>query len=479
MSVLTCDVCGGSLSIDAGGKTATCDCCGMKHSMERMREKVQEIKGTVSIQGTVQTRQTGSEEDVWQWKQLLYKYMNAHDYSAAISIVEKILEAVPNDSEANHAYDALRDLQYFDIRNGVLLKYNGKSKIISVPNGVVKINEYAFDADIEKLILPETYTKIDSCICGGRIHELILPKTFAEINTHICEEYIGKLILPETQIVINHCICRSIGELILSETQFVFNCSICEEYIGKLIFPETQIVINHCICRSIGELILSETQPVFNCSICEWGIDKLILPGRQLKIPVCICGDRIGELKISKEFPIVDTYICGGGIGKMVLADLCSKITLPICKGRINDAIVFQKNVILKEAFECHKAIVKENTDYFLPYLRCSYLKLPSNFNGDVDLINKNYLLKDIECSEEYKEKVIDYILLQFRKGIKTDGKSILDSPFAKAIEEKCRQGVCWYCGGRSFTKRWFGVVCDNCGKERIFKPVIIHSYNF
>ncbi len=438
MSVLTCDVCGGSLSIDAGGKTATCDCCGMKHSMERMREKVQEIKGTVSIQGTVQTRQTGSEEDVWQWKQLLNKYMNAHDYSAAISIVEKILEAVPNDSEANHAYDALRDLQYFDIRNGVLLKYNGKSKIISVPNGVVKINEYAFDADIEKLILPETYTKIDSCICGGRIHELILPKTFAEINTHICEEYIGKLILPETQIV-----------------------------------------INHSICRSIGELILSETQPVFNCSICEWGIDKLILPGRQLKIPVCICGDRIGELKISKEFPIVDTYICGGGIGKMVLTDLCSKITLPICKGRINDEIVFQKNVILKEAFEFHKAIVKENTDYFLPYLRCSYLKLPSNFNGDVDLINKNYLLKDIECSEEYKEKVIDYILLQFRKGIKTDGKSILDSPFAKAIEEKCRQGVCWYCGGRSFTKRWFGVVCDNCGKERIFKPVIIHSYNF
>jgi len=438
MSVLTCDVCGGSLSIDAGGKTATCDCCGMKHSMERMREKVQEIKGTVSIQGTVQTRQTGSEEDVWQWKQLLYKYMNAHDYSAAISIVKKILEAAPNDSEANHAYDSLRDLQYFDIRNGVLLKYNGRSKIISVPNGVVKINEYAFETDIEKLILPETYTKIDSCICGGRIHELILPKTFAEINTHICEEYIGKLILPETQIV-----------------------------------------INHCICRSIGELILSETQPVFNCSICEWGIDKLILPGRQLKIPVCICGDRIGELKISKEFPIVDTYICGGGIGKMVLADLCSKITLPICKRRINDAIVFQKNVILKEAFECHKAIVKENTDYFLPYLRCSYLKLPSNFNGDVDLINKNYLLKDIECSKEYKEKVIDYILLQFRKGIKTDGKSILDSPFAKAIEEKCRQGVCWYCGGRSFTKRWFGVVCDNCGKERIFNPVIIHSYNF
>ena len=308
MSVLTCDVCGGSLSIDAGGKTATCDCCGMKHSMERMREKVQEIKGTVSIQGTVQTRQTGSEEDVWQWKQLLYKYMNAHDYSAAISIVKKILEAAPNDSEANHAYDSLRDLQYFDIRNGVLLKYNGKSKIISVPNGVVKINEYAFETDIEKLILPETYTRIDSCICRGEIYELILPKTFAEINMNICKEHIG-----------------------------------------RLVFPETQIVINRSICRSIGELILSETQPVFNYSICEGDIAKLILPGKQLKFPMCICGGNIGELKILKVFPVVETFICGGGIGKLTLSDPFSKIILPLCKGWIEGEIVFDTNVTIKE----------------------------------------------------------------------------------------------------------------------------------
>ena len=53
MAVLSCDVCGGSLLIDAGGKTATCQYCGAKHSIERMREKVQEIKGTVSIEGEV------------------------------------------------------------------------------------------------------------------------------------------------------------------------------------------------------------------------------------------------------------------------------------------------------------------------------------------------------------------------------------------------------------------------------------------
>ncbi len=41
MSVLTCDVCGGSLSIDAGGKTATCDCCGMKTKLLLIRKLVE------------------------------------------------------------------------------------------------------------------------------------------------------------------------------------------------------------------------------------------------------------------------------------------------------------------------------------------------------------------------------------------------------------------------------------------------------
>jgi len=48
MALLKCDVCGGTLSIDAGGKTATCEFCGAKHSIECMREKVQKIKGSVS-----------------------------------------------------------------------------------------------------------------------------------------------------------------------------------------------------------------------------------------------------------------------------------------------------------------------------------------------------------------------------------------------------------------------------------------------
>ncbi|GHV40329.1 hypothetical protein AGMMS49546_14020 [Spirochaetia bacterium] len=49
MAALTCDICGGSLSMDPSGEFAVCDSCGMKHTKERMHSKVQEITGTVKI----------------------------------------------------------------------------------------------------------------------------------------------------------------------------------------------------------------------------------------------------------------------------------------------------------------------------------------------------------------------------------------------------------------------------------------------
>ena len=48
MAALVCDLCGGKLIMGAGG-IATCDSCGMEHSANRMKEKVQEIKGTVKV----------------------------------------------------------------------------------------------------------------------------------------------------------------------------------------------------------------------------------------------------------------------------------------------------------------------------------------------------------------------------------------------------------------------------------------------
>lgn len=51
MAALVCDLCGGKLIMGAGG-IAICDSCGMEHSPDRMREKVQEIKGVVRVDNT-------------------------------------------------------------------------------------------------------------------------------------------------------------------------------------------------------------------------------------------------------------------------------------------------------------------------------------------------------------------------------------------------------------------------------------------
>lgn len=51
MAALVCDLCGGKLVMGASG-IAVCDSCGMEHSADRMKEKVQEIKGTVRVDNT-------------------------------------------------------------------------------------------------------------------------------------------------------------------------------------------------------------------------------------------------------------------------------------------------------------------------------------------------------------------------------------------------------------------------------------------
>ena len=48
MAALVCDICGGKLVMGSGG-IAVCDSCGMEHSPDRMKEKIQEVKGVVRV----------------------------------------------------------------------------------------------------------------------------------------------------------------------------------------------------------------------------------------------------------------------------------------------------------------------------------------------------------------------------------------------------------------------------------------------
>lgn len=49
MAALTCDICGGSLTMNESGEFAICESCGMKHDKRRVQAKVQEITGVVEV----------------------------------------------------------------------------------------------------------------------------------------------------------------------------------------------------------------------------------------------------------------------------------------------------------------------------------------------------------------------------------------------------------------------------------------------
>jgi len=49
MAAISCDICGGGLSMDPSGDFANCDSCGMKHTKDRLKTKAQEITGTVEV----------------------------------------------------------------------------------------------------------------------------------------------------------------------------------------------------------------------------------------------------------------------------------------------------------------------------------------------------------------------------------------------------------------------------------------------
>ena len=57
MAALQCEICGGKLIGKPGG-LFECDSCGMEYSTEWAKAKIQEIRGTVKVEGTVEVTGT-------------------------------------------------------------------------------------------------------------------------------------------------------------------------------------------------------------------------------------------------------------------------------------------------------------------------------------------------------------------------------------------------------------------------------------
>lgn len=90
MAALVCDICGGKLVMGSGG-VAVCDSCGMEYSTERMREKVQAIKGTVQIDNS---------NMVGTWMKMAQSASEAGNQKEAYDYYAKVLEVEPSNWRA-------------------------------------------------------------------------------------------------------------------------------------------------------------------------------------------------------------------------------------------------------------------------------------------------------------------------------------------------------------------------------------------
>lgn len=90
MAALVCDLCGGKLIMGTGG-IATCESCGMEHSADRMKEKVQEIKGTVRVDNS---------HMISNYLEMAQNAKDAGNNSEAESYCNKIIEIEPTNYKA-------------------------------------------------------------------------------------------------------------------------------------------------------------------------------------------------------------------------------------------------------------------------------------------------------------------------------------------------------------------------------------------
>lgn len=175
MATLKCDICGGNIVVQAGGQTGECANCGAAYSLERMREIVTGVK----------VSQTGTAEDVEQWRALLSRYYQAGDFAEAERIVKKILEAVPTDEDAGQKYDELQVLKHITVNNGVLVSYTGGIADLTLPPVVTAIGDKAFKecTTLQSIVLPEGVVSIgkEAFAECRELRHVTLPNTLTRI----------------------------------------------------------------------------------------------------------------------------------------------------------------------------------------------------------------------------------------------------------------------------------------------------------
>lgn len=93
MAALTCDICGGKLIMGEGGEYAACESCGLQHNKDRIKQKVQEITGTVKVDGSVQVEGVQTLEKILENATTLLKL----EQPGAKELYKRATEEYPED----------------------------------------------------------------------------------------------------------------------------------------------------------------------------------------------------------------------------------------------------------------------------------------------------------------------------------------------------------------------------------------------
>lgn len=95
MKPLRCDFCNGQLVMDGSREFAVCEFCGTEYMKETIQDKIQEIRGQVTITGAVETV-TGDAEKERILKNAI-TYIQIKEFDKAIQSYQQIIKQFPDD----------------------------------------------------------------------------------------------------------------------------------------------------------------------------------------------------------------------------------------------------------------------------------------------------------------------------------------------------------------------------------------------
>lgn len=90
---LVCDVCGGQIEMQSGGK-GVCTSCGTPYSAEIIKDKIQEIRGTIKVDGPVETIKGDAEKE--RLINIAETHFELNDFLKCLQTYKILIEQYPN-----------------------------------------------------------------------------------------------------------------------------------------------------------------------------------------------------------------------------------------------------------------------------------------------------------------------------------------------------------------------------------------------